>query len=125
MTQLPACKRGTNIFDCRYLTECICEPAGTVGGSKVCDKKTGQCPCREHLVGLSCTECEVWLNERNIRTVIYNVKRFLRCYCKHIRALAIKRIDWKHELRSIIICNIRDLARVSSPFLWLSMIRDT
>ena len=41
------------------LPECTCEPAGTVGGSKVCDKKTGQCPCREHLVGLECTECEV------------------------------------------------------------------
>ena len=45
-----------------YLLGCICEPAGTVNGSTVCNKETGQCPCRDHLVGLECTECEVITN---------------------------------------------------------------
>ncbi|CAB4020635.1 Hypothetical predicted protein [Paramuricea clavata] len=44
-----------NPYGCQ---KCVCEPAGTLGGSTVCDKETGQCPCREHLVGLECTECE-------------------------------------------------------------------
>ena len=43
-----------NPYGCQ---ECNCERAGT-GGSNVCDKITGQCPCRENLVGLRCTECE-------------------------------------------------------------------
>ena len=44
-----------------FLPECDCERAGTVGGSMKCDKITGQCPCRDHLAGLRCTECEVRL----------------------------------------------------------------
>ena len=50
-------------IECFHLLECVCEPAGTLGGSTVCDKETGQCPCREHLVGLECTECEVRLEQ--------------------------------------------------------------
>ena len=38
---------------------CECQLAGTVESSNVCDKKTGQCPCRKSLTGLSCTECKV------------------------------------------------------------------
>ncbi|XP_028407647.1 laminin subunit alpha-like [Dendronephthya gigantea] len=47
--------RKDNPYGCQ---RCICEPAGTLNGSTVCDKETGQCKCRDHLVGLECTRCE-------------------------------------------------------------------
>lgn len=36
---------------------CDCDTAGTIGGSNICDVKTAQCPCKSHLTGLRCDQC--------------------------------------------------------------------
>lgn len=36
---------------------CNCEKAGTVNGSLLCDKSTGQCPCKAGVTGLQCSQC--------------------------------------------------------------------
>jgi hypothetical protein len=36
---------------------CDCDASGTVSGSLVCDKNTGQCPCTEERGGKTCNEC--------------------------------------------------------------------
>ncbi|EHB00446.1 Usherin [Heterocephalus glaber] len=37
---------------------CDCDTSGTVNGSLVCDKATGQCPCKPGVTGLPCNQCE-------------------------------------------------------------------
>ena len=37
--------------------ECRCVVMGTVGGSEICDKETGQCPCERNVVGRDCSQC--------------------------------------------------------------------
>uniref|UniRef100_A0A8D0R6P0 Usherin n=1 Tax=Sus scrofa TaxID=9823 RepID=A0A8D0R6P0_PIG len=37
---------------------CNCDKAGTVNGSLLCDKSTGQCPCKLGVTGLHCNQCE-------------------------------------------------------------------
>ncbi|XP_025748029.1 usherin [Callorhinus ursinus] len=36
---------------------CNCDKAGTVNGSLLCDKSTGQCPCKLGVTGLHCNQC--------------------------------------------------------------------
>ncbi|XP_028580478.2 usherin [Podarcis muralis] len=36
---------------------CNCDKAGTVNGSSLCDKSTGQCPCKASVTGLRCSQC--------------------------------------------------------------------
>lgn len=36
---------------------CNCDKAGTVNGSSLCDKSTGQCPCKASVAGLRCSQC--------------------------------------------------------------------
>lgn len=36
---------------------CNCDKAGTVNGSFMCDKSTGQCPCKADVTGLRCNRC--------------------------------------------------------------------
>ncbi|KAM9016840.1 usherin [Ara ararauna] len=36
---------------------CNCDKAGTVIGSLLCDKSTGQCPCKAGVTGLQCSQC--------------------------------------------------------------------
>ena len=36
---------------------CECEGLGTLGGSEVCDKETGQCPCKANVEGRECSLC--------------------------------------------------------------------
>ena len=36
---------------------CGCNVSGTVGGSEVCDKATGQCPCKRNVEGRDCSRC--------------------------------------------------------------------
>lgn len=38
---------------------CDCNVLGTVGGSNVCDKVTGQCPCLDSTTGRRCDQCAV------------------------------------------------------------------
>nr|XP_019599683.1 PREDICTED: usherin isoform X2 [Rhinolophus sinicus] len=37
---------------------CNCDKAGTVNGSLLCNKSTGQCPCKLGVTGLHCNQCE-------------------------------------------------------------------
>ncbi|XP_045715406.1 usherin [Phyllostomus hastatus] len=37
---------------------CDCDRTGTVNGSLLCDKSTGQCPCKLGVTGLRCNRCE-------------------------------------------------------------------
>uniref|UniRef100_A0A673TE79 Usherin n=1 Tax=Suricata suricatta TaxID=37032 RepID=A0A673TE79_SURSU len=37
---------------------CNCDKTGTVNGSLLCDKSTGQCPCKLGVTGLHCNQCE-------------------------------------------------------------------
>ncbi|XP_062981457.1 usherin [Elgaria multicarinata webbii] len=36
---------------------CNCDQAGTVNGSLLCDKSTGQCPCKMHVTDFQCSQC--------------------------------------------------------------------
>ncbi|XP_040491950.1 usherin [Ursus maritimus] len=36
---------------------CNCDKTGTVNGSLLCDKSTGQCPCKLGVTGLHCNQC--------------------------------------------------------------------
>ncbi|RMX49211.1 hypothetical protein pdam_00005840 [Pocillopora damicornis] len=38
--------------------ECHCNLTGTVNSSNVCDKITGQCPCKQLLTGRTCNQCQ-------------------------------------------------------------------
>lgn len=38
---------------------CACSVFGTAGGSRICDKTTGQCPCKNGFYGRTCTTCKV------------------------------------------------------------------
>ncbi|PFX13764.1 Laminin subunit gamma-1 [Stylophora pistillata] len=38
--------------------ECHCNLTGTENGSDVCDKITGQCPCKQLLIGRTCNQCQ-------------------------------------------------------------------
>ena len=43
-------------------SDCRCNLTGTVNGSNVCNKLTGQCPCKELLTGRTCNKCQVGSN---------------------------------------------------------------
>ena len=43
------------------ILECHCNLTGTVNSSNVCDKITGQCPCKQLLTGRTCNQCQVSL----------------------------------------------------------------
>ncbi|GAB0187410.1 usherin [Grus japonensis] len=36
---------------------CNCDKAGTLNGTLLCDKSTGQCPCKAGVTGLQCNQC--------------------------------------------------------------------
>ncbi|XP_053139313.1 usherin [Hemicordylus capensis] len=36
---------------------CNCDVAGTVSGSRLCEKSTGQCACKSGVTGLQCNQC--------------------------------------------------------------------
>ncbi|EQB78595.1 usherin isoform A [Camelus ferus] len=41
-----------------FCLPCNCDKTGTVNGSLLCDKSTGQCPCKLGVTGLRCNQCE-------------------------------------------------------------------
>lgn len=46
---------GGLIIGCK---SCSCNAAGTVPGSEICDKTTGECDCKENVQGRSCNQCK-------------------------------------------------------------------
>ena len=39
-------------------TGCVCNEAGTVNGSNLCDNTTGDCLCKDNVQGASCNQCK-------------------------------------------------------------------
>ena len=39
-------------------TDCLCDLTGTVNGSLLCDKGTGNCICKDNVEGKSCNRCK-------------------------------------------------------------------
>ncbi|NXO10183.1 USH2A protein, partial [Oriolus oriolus] len=63
---------------------CNCEKAGTVNGSLLCDKSTGQCPCKAGVTGLRCSQCV--LHAYNLS--MSNVRGCQPCDCDALGTLA-------------------------------------
>ena len=42
-----------------FCLDCRCNLTGTVNASNVCDKVSGQCPCKPLLTGRTCNKCQV------------------------------------------------------------------
>ena len=47
--------QGSNPSGC---DSCDCNLDGVIGGLKICDKVTGQCPCKLYVTGRRCTSCK-------------------------------------------------------------------
>eukprot|EP00076_Gallus_gallus_P019070 XP_015139381.1 usherin isoform X3 [Gallus gallus] len=56
---------------------CDCDKAGTVNGSLLCDKSTGQCPCKAGVIGLQCNQCMLHTYNLSMR----NLLGCQRCDC--------------------------------------------
>uniref|UniRef100_A0A8B9DD56 Usherin n=1 Tax=Anser cygnoides TaxID=8845 RepID=A0A8B9DD56_ANSCY len=63
---------------------CDCDKAGTVNGSLLCDKSTGQCPCKAGVTGLQCNQC--MLHTYNLS--MSNLLGCQRCDCDALGTLA-------------------------------------
>ncbi|XP_055581897.1 usherin [Falco cherrug] len=63
---------------------CNCDKAGTVNGSLLCDKLTGQCPCKAGVTGLRCNQC--MLHTYNLSRS--NLLGCQRCDCDALGTLA-------------------------------------
>lgn len=60
--QCDVCRDGYHSLDRSNSLGCLpcqCELRGTVNGSDVCDKNTGQCTCKHNVQGLRCNRCTV------------------------------------------------------------------
>lgn len=54
-----SCRHGFHTLEQRNslgCLPCVCDISGTVPGG-VCDTQTGQCPCKEGVEGVQCTNC--------------------------------------------------------------------
>ncbi|KAK3093068.1 hypothetical protein FSP39_010666 [Pinctada imbricata] len=59
--QCNECKEGTFGFGnspSEGCTQCLCDLSGTVNGSLICDKDTGNCLCKTNVEGKSCNRCK-------------------------------------------------------------------
>ncbi|KAJ7402273.1 hypothetical protein BTVI_87954 [Pitangus sulphuratus] len=63
---------------------CNCDKAGTVNGSLLCDKSTGQCPCKAGVTDPQCSQC--MLHTYNLS--VSNLLGCQRCDCDALGTLA-------------------------------------
>ncbi|NXU70580.1 USH2A protein, partial [Oreotrochilus melanogaster] len=63
---------------------CNCDKAGTINGSLVCDKSTGQCPCKAGVTGLQCSQCMLHMYNLSMS----NLLGCQRCDCDALGTLA-------------------------------------
>uniref|UniRef100_A0A8C6NEI0 Usherin n=1 Tax=Melopsittacus undulatus TaxID=13146 RepID=A0A8C6NEI0_MELUD len=63
---------------------CNCDKAGTVTGSLLCDKSTGQCPCKAGVTGLQCSQCMLHMYNLSMS----NLLGCQRCDCDALGTLA-------------------------------------
>uniref|UniRef100_F6UDP9 Usherin n=1 Tax=Monodelphis domestica TaxID=13616 RepID=F6UDP9_MONDO len=73
--------RQNNSFFC---LPCNCNKAGTVNDSLLCDKSTGQCPCKAGVRGLQCNHCE----PHRYNLTISNLQGCQMCECDSLGTLA-------------------------------------
>lgn len=55
------CKDGYYFLDSNNplgCDNCECNMDGVIGGLRICDKETGQCPCKLFVAGRKCTRCK-------------------------------------------------------------------
>ncbi|XP_016124971.1 usherin [Sinocyclocheilus grahami] len=60
---------------------CQCELRGTVNGSDVCDKTTGQCMCKNNVEGLSCNRCSSHTYNLSSANATHGCQP---CHCDHM-----------------------------------------
>lgn len=72
--------RQNNSFLC---LPCNCDKTGTINGSLLCDKSTGQCPCKLGVTGLRCNQCE----PHRYNLTIDNFQHCQMCECDSLGTL--------------------------------------
>ncbi|XP_032771366.1 usherin [Rattus rattus] len=69
--------------DSHLCLPCNCEKTGTVNGSLLCDKSTGQCPCKLGVTGLRCHQCE----PHRFNLTVDNLQGCQACECDSLGTL--------------------------------------
>ncbi|XP_002760562.4 usherin [Callithrix jacchus] len=72
--------RQNNSFLC---LPCNCDKTGTINGSLLCNKSTGQCPCKLGVTGLRCNQCE----PHRYNLTIDNFQSCQMCECDSLGTL--------------------------------------
>ncbi|XP_074120778.1 usherin [Sminthopsis crassicaudata] len=66
-----------------FCLPCNCDKAGTINASLLCDKSTGQCPCKTGVIGLHCNHCE----PHRYNLTINNLQGCETCECDSLGTL--------------------------------------
>uniref|UniRef100_A0A8C6X579 Usherin n=1 Tax=Naja naja TaxID=35670 RepID=A0A8C6X579_NAJNA len=66
-----------------FCVPCNCDKSGSVNGSLVCDKLTGQCPCKSGVTALQCNRCRPYMY--NLTT--QNILGCMPCDCDPLGTL--------------------------------------
>uniref|UniRef100_A0A8C1J3X3 Usherin n=1 Tax=Cyprinus carpio TaxID=7962 RepID=A0A8C1J3X3_CYPCA len=78
------CRDGYHSLDSSNSLGCVpcqCELRGTVNGSDVCDKTTGQCMCKNNVEGLRCNQCSSHTYNLSSANTTHGCQP---CHCDHM-----------------------------------------
>ncbi|XP_026107420.1 usherin-like [Carassius auratus] len=78
------CRDGYHTLDSSNSLGCVpcqCELRGTVNGSDVCDKTTGQCMCKNNVEGLRCNRCSSHTYNLSSANTTHGCQP---CHCDHM-----------------------------------------
>lgn len=53
-----------------FCVPCNCDKSGSVNGSLVCDKLTGQCPCKTGVTALHCNQCRPYMYNLTAQNIL-------------------------------------------------------
>ncbi|XP_039192169.1 usherin isoform X7 [Crotalus tigris] len=53
-----------------FCVPCNCDKSGSVNGSLVCDKLTGQCPCKSGVTALQCNQCKSYMYNLTVQNIL-------------------------------------------------------
>ncbi|KAK7153113.1 hypothetical protein R3I93_011118 [Phoxinus phoxinus] len=82
--QCDMCRDGYHSLDRSNSLGCLpcqCELRGTVNGSDVCDKTTGQCTCKHNVEGLRCNRCSIHTYNLSSANATHGCQP---CQCDHM-----------------------------------------